>query len=1114
VLSDSLNAAQREAVEHVEGPLLILAGAGSGKTRVLTHRIAHLLEQGLAEPEEILAITFTNKASREMKERVSELIGAEAKGMWVSTFHAFCSRILRAQADKLGYKREFTIYDAADQQRLIKRCIIDLNKDPKRFNPRAFQGQISTAKNSLLSADDYLRQTEGYMAENIAEVYDLYQKRLYENNAMDFDDLLMNTVSLFEMFSDVRERYRNKFRYIHVDEYQDTNHAQYKLVNALAGDPSHRRLCVVGDDDQCLVEGTRVTMADRTERAIEEIKPGDEVLSGYGSGEFRGAKVMRVHEHHGAREGVEITTEAGHKLVSTPEHVHFAGYRLGLASQRHFTYLMYREDTGYRLGTTQVYTKGQKKPMVGLSQRLMHEHGDALWVISTHESENEARLEEYVLSLRHQLPTLPFVPRKKNSLDGAGGLVHDGRYLDRVFCAFDTEAGARRLLEERGLSHEHPHYRPRSRDSKRRNVVVTLCGDRRGRTPMHRISMVGNDEAGREALESAELSVRPVKAGSGSWRHETASKSYGDLQGTVGLISGKFDRVNVTCNARLGRVEEGAASSSLPFVQAASVMPGMAMFDADGGYDTVASVERVTLDRPVYDLDVEHTHNYVAEGIVTHNSVYSWRGADISNILDFERDYPEAKVVRLEQNYRSTQTILRAANAVVANNASRKAKELWTEGIEGEKIRVHTAADEYAEARYVVSEIERLVEEGSSRDEVAVFYRTNAQSRALEDVLMRERVPYQILGGQKFYERAEIKDAVSYLSVIANPADSVSLERIVNVPKRGLGDTSVAKLREYAARNGISLYDALDEASEAGVSGKAQKACATVRELFEGWRIAAPEIPPSELIGAVLDDSGYRRELREDNTVESEGRLENLAELLNAAAEYEREEPEPTLDGFLQEQALYSESDKLDDASSLAGGGNVTLMTLHSAKGLEYEHAFIVGMEEGTFPHSRSLDEQNDEEERRLAYVGITRAMKTLTLTYAKLRSSWGGDREYQMPSRFLDEIPDEFRSGPAGGSAGASSRQVSRSRETVGRGGWGSAALSSARGPRAGAASRSSDAGSTAAGDGEFAKGDRVRHSKFGEGEVVSVGGGKVVVRFGSEEKTFVPGLAPLSKV
>jgi DNA helicase II / ATP-dependent DNA helicase PcrA len=1103
VLLDSLNPAQREAVVHLEGPLLILAGAGSGKTRVLTHRIAHILEQGLAEPDEILAITFTNKAAREMKERVSELVGPGTKGMWVSTFHAFCSRILRAQADKLGYKREFTIYDSADQQRLVKRCIADLDKDPKRFNPRSFQAQISSAKNLLQTADDYLRQTEGYMAENIAEVYDLYQKRLYENNAMDFDDLLMNTVALFEMFSDVRERYASKFRYIHVDEYQDTNHAQYRLVNLLASDTTHRNLCVVGDDDQCLVQGTKVTMAEGTERAIEEIRPGDKVLSGYGSGEFRGARVTRVHEHRDAREGVAITTESGRRLVSTPEHVHFAGYRLGLAPQQHFTYLMYREDTGYRLGVTQVYTSGQKKPMVGLSQRLLHEHADALWVISTHDSENEARAEEYILSLRHRIPTsFPFVPRKKLE-EAPGGLVHDSEYLARVFAAFDTESGARELLEDRGLSYDHPHYRPRSRDSKRRNVVVTLCGDRQGRTPMHRISMVGNDGVGREALESAGLSARPAKIGSEIWRHETANKNYGSLQGTVGLIERQFGRVNVTCIARLGRVEEGAASNSLPFVRAGSVMPGMTMFDAGGGYETVASVERVTLDRPAYDLDVEHTHNYVAEGLVTHNSIYSWRGADISNILEFERDYPEAKVVRLEQNYRSTQTILRAANAVVANNASRKAKELWTEGIEGEKIRVHTAADEYAEARYVVSEIERLIEGGAAREEIAVFYRTNAQSRALEDVLMRERVPYQIVGGQKFYERAEIKDAVAYLSVIANPADSVSLERIVNAPKRGLGDTSVAKLREYAARNGLSLYDALAEPAEAGVSGKAQKACAAVRELFEGWRVAAREIPPSEIIGAVLDDSGYRRELQEDNTVESEARLENLAELLNAAAEYEREEPEPTLDGFLQEQALYSESDKLDDEARL--GGSVTLMTLHNAKGLEYEHAFIVGMEEGTFPHSRSLDEQNDEEERRLAYVGITRAMKTLTLTYAKLRSSWGGDREYQMPSRFLDEIPDEFRSGVVGAASGV----ASRARPGAGRGGWGSA-LSAASG--GGRGSRSPQAGGS---DGEeFSAGERVRHAKFGEGEIVSAGGGKVVVRFGNEEKTFVPGLAPLSKV
>jgi DNA helicase-2/ATP-dependent DNA helicase PcrA len=417
---------------------------------------------------------------------------------------------------------------------------------------------------------------------------------------------------------------------------------------------------------------------------------------------------------------------------------------------------------------------------------------------------------------------------------------------------------------------------------------------------------------------------------------------------------------------------------------------------------------------------------------------------------------------------------------VVANNASRKAKELWTAGEEGERIRQFTAADDYAEARFVVSEMLRLVDSGASLKDIAVFYRTNAQSRTLEDVLVREGVPYQIVGGVRFYERAEIKDVMAYLSVISNANDSVSLERIINVPKRGLGATSVARLSEHAQRNGISLYDALFEADGAGLTGKALRACAQVRDLFEGWRVAAREVPPSEMVEAVLDESGYKAELEAENTVEAESRLENLAELVNAAAEYERVAGplEATLDGFLQEQALFSEADRL------TGEGRATLMTLHNAKGLEYDHVFVVGMEEGTFPHARSMDEQNLEEERRLCYVGITRARKTLTLSYARVRSTYG-EREYQMPSRFLSEIPERLKAGTV---PGGSAR----------RDGWGGA-------------SRGREHESAAPTD--YSAGERVRHAKFGVGEIVEAQKGKVVVRFGSEERIFVPELAPLSK-
>jgi DNA helicase II / ATP-dependent DNA helicase PcrA len=1077
VLLESLNPTQLDAVKHTEGPLLILAGAGSGKTRVLTYRIAYLLEEGLAAPEEILAITFTNKAAREMKDRVALLVGPESRRMWVSTFHSFCARILRAHAQKLGYKREFTIYDQADQVRLVKRCIVELGKDPKRFNPKSFAAQISSAKNVLMSPEDYLRSTEGYIAENVAEVYDLYQRRLYENNAMDFDDLIMQTVALLEVFPEVRERYQTRFRYIHVDEYQDTNHAQYRLVNILAA--AHRNLCVVGDDDQCLVEGTSVTMADGSERPIEQLEVGDEVLSCYGSGDFRPARITAVSRSNRS-EGVEITTQRGRRLVSTLEHIHFAGYRLGLTPQMHMTYLMWKRGTGFRVGTSRTYTNGRIKPVVGFMQRSRQEHADAAWVVSTHATEGEARASEALLSMRYQLPTLPFVARAGSE----NGLLANQHLIDPVFAGVESETGGQRLLEDVGLRRDAAHYLPQSHTGRRRNVVVTLCGDRRGKTPMHRISMVGRDDEGRMALESVGLKVRPVKQGSSSWRYESCFKDYGVAMETVERIRSVLD-VSVQRVARLGASGDGEVveGKSLPFVSASAVRPGMALFTADGGYDIVEAVERMGLDRPVYDINVEGTHNFVAGGIVTHNSVYSWRGADIRNILDFERDYPEAQVVKLEQNYRSTQTILDAANAVVANNASRKAKELWTAGPEGERIRIYTAVDEYAEARFVVSEIERLMDSGVSPRGIAVFYRTNAQSRALEDVLVREGVPYQIVGGVRFYERAEIKDAMAYLSVISNPSDAVALERIINVPKRGLGSTSVARLQDHARRAGITLYEALGEADAVDLTGGAKKACRAVLGHFEGWRVAAQEVLPAELIGAVLDESGYREELEAERTIEAEARLENLEELINAAREYERYEPEPTLDGFLQEQALYSEQDALNTE-----GGSVTLMTLHNAKGLEFGHVFVVGMEEGTFPHARSLDEQNLEEERRLCYVGITRAKETLTLSYAKLRSSWG-EREYQMPSRFLSEIPEKLKAGTIPSTS-------------TGRGGWGMALPS--RGEPEGATS----------GVATYRAGERVRHAKFGVGEVVEAGGGKVVVRFGTQERIFVPEIAPLSKV
>jgi DNA helicase II / ATP-dependent DNA helicase PcrA len=637
-LLEGLNPPQREAVAHGGGPLLVLAGAGSGKTRVLTHRVAYLVATGQAQPSEILAITFTNKAAGEMRGRVEGLVGRIVRLMWVMTFHSACARILRAEAERLGYTKRFSIYDEADSVRLVRRCLDELSIDPKRFSPRAIKSQISKAKNQLFDAAAYREQVGSFFEQTAADAYELYEKRIHEMNAVDFDDLLFRTVNVLELFPDVADRYRRTFRWILVDEYQDTNHAQYRLLQLLAGE--ERNVCVVGDDDQ---------------------------------------------------------------------------------------------------------------------------------------------------------------------------------------------------------------------------------------------------------------------------------------------------------------------------------------------------------------------------------SIYGFRGADINNILDFERDFPGAHVVKLEQNYRSTQTILSAANAVVSHNKGRKPKELWTDSGEGEPVHVAELDDEHAEGRFVAAEIERLRDEhGISPREVAVFYRTNAQSRVLEDTLVRFKVSYQVIGGTKFYERAEIKDALAYLTLVVNPADSVSFARVVNSPKRGIGQTTVGRVVAHANTMGepVTEIAAVPELVP-GLGPPAVKALDRFASIVERLRELAEHTSVGDLLESTLQETGYFEALEAERTIEAQGRLENLHELIGVAREFdanwEGERGVAGLAEFLQQLSLYSEQDGLRETEEL-----VTLMTLHNAKGLEYPVVFLIGCEEGVFPHSRSIEEGNLEEERRLCYVGITRAERRLYVTYARTRTLYGA-RSYNMPSRFIDELPAEL---------------------------------------------------------------------------------------------------------
>jgi len=870
-----LNEPQREAVTHGDGPLLILAGAGSGKTRVLTHRLAWLVHSGRASHQEVLAITFTNKAAQEMRGRVELLLGRRTRGMWVMTFHAACARMLRAEAPRLGYTRQFTIYDQADARRLTKRCLEELDVDTKRFTPAAVHNQISDAKNKLRSADDVRELVGSKFEEIVGDVYDAYEREMLRMNAMDFDDLLVRAVNVLELFGEVRERYQQTFRYVLVDEYQDTNHAQYRWLQLLAGE--HRNLAVVGDDAQCLVAGTRVRMGDGSLRRIEDVAPGDEVLSGHGGGEFRPARVTAVHRSDDRREGVAITTRGGRRIVSTPEHTHFAGHR------------------------------------AGVERRVAQPHAE--------------------------------------KVDARRGVV---------------------LLER---------------------------------------------------------------------------------------------------EARLG-----ADGGALPFCFAEDVGPGMVMFTEDGAYDVVERVERVALDRPVHDLDVEGTHNFVAEGLVTHNSVYSFRGADIRNILDFQDDFPDATVVKLEQNYRSTQTILDAANAVIRNNRGQIPKDLWTEVGQGDPIRVRELDDERAEARFVVGDIQRLIDEGVSRQEIAVFYRTNAQSRVIEDVLVQRDIGYQVVGGTKFYERAEIKDALAYLTLLGNPQDVVAFTRIANTPRRGIGQTSLSRVTAFATAMEMSVWDAAAEpAAVPSLGAAAIKAFRRFMGTMEGLRErAADGVPVGDLLEAVLHETGYIEALEAERTFEAQGRLENLTELVNTAREFDAtaDPGEDTLDVFLQQVALVADADTREDE------GLVTLMTLHNAKGLEYEIVFITGFEDGVFPHSRALDEGALEEERRLCYVGITRAKRELTLTYARQRMVFGS-QQYGLRSRFLDEIPFEL----------TDREQADLVRQPGARVSW--------------AASRVEAPPPEAV---DFRIGQDVAHAAFGDGVVTGIEpGGIVVIRFardGSERK------------
>ena len=1060
-----LNDRQLEAVTLPYESALILAGAGSGKTRVLTTRIAWLIQTGQVSPQGLVAVTFTNKAAKEMLTRISAMLPINTRGMWVGTFHGLCNRLLRAHYREAGLPQLFQILDTQDQLALVKRLMKGLNIDEERYPPRQVQWFIASNKEEGRRA----AQVEPYddFSRRMREVYVAYEEQCQREGVVDFAELLLRAYELLSRNEPLRVHYQGRFRHILVDEFQDTNRLQYQWLKLLAasGGSVENVIFAVGDDDQCLARGTRIAMADGSSKRIEMVRAGERVMACFGKGDFRAADVTAVFKRRGKRPLVRIVTQSGRKLVSTPEHTHFAGYLLGEAPQSYFTYLMHKRGAGYRLGTSQIYTKKQREPMLGFKQRALQEHADALWIVGVHASENEARFQEILLSLRYGLPTLPFVPRKGKAMKG---LVHDAQYIGRLYRAVDTHAAAVRLMTDFDIEPDEPHHIPRSRNSSRRNVLITLCGDNRGKTVLHRICVVGNDPDGRRALQALGLTVRPAKKQSQSWRFETSNQDFGKLMAVAQAVQRKLGE-NIVFKA-------GFHSTPLPFTHARAVRPGMVMIGNDGKLDVVkAVVHERARDTMVFDLNVSRAHNFIANGLVTHNSIYAFRGASSANMQDLQRDFAVEKVIKLEQNYRSHGNILDAANALIHHNRKRLGKNLWTSEGKGEPLRVYEAATDIEEAIFIVDEVRALHAEGVALANMAVLYRSNAQSRVLEHALFSAALPYRVYGGLRFFERQEIKHALAYLRLLARNDDDGAFLRVANFPTRGIGARSFEQLQELARARGASLWGA---ACANALSGKAAASVAAFVKMIEAMRETTQGLPLAETIEHVIEASGLTAHYKSER--EGADRLENLAELVNAAATFVAEtavqpagegagidEPDE-LTAFLAHAAL-----EAGEHQAQAGSDALQLMTAHAAKGLEFHAVFLSGLEEGLFPHENSLNEADGvEEERRLMYVALTRARRRLHLSFAQSRMLHGQTR-YGIPSRFFQEIPEALM------------RRINRGFESV------ALAHHRTRGSRIAADPALGAAAAVAADRGApWRVGQNVVHPKFGVGVIVNAEG------------------------
>ncbi len=980
-LIEVLDERQLEAVTTSSKHTLVLAAAGSGKTRVLTYRIAHLIDEGI-EPRNMMAVTFTNKAADEIKERIERLIGSHAAAIWAGTFHSICAKILRRHWPE---ELDFTIIDDSDSRRIVREVIHNLDKD-KEHKASIAASHISRYKADLISPAECTRQASNRYEHSIAEIYREYDEYCQRINVLDFDDLIMRTVMLFRDNPELCSRYQQRFAHVLVDEYQDVNTAQHELTRILTGDGS---VFAVGDDFQCLLPSTPVRTINGN-KEIKDITEDTDLLVASGHGTTTVAKPDKVMSKQYSGPMITITTESGRVISGTPEHCMFA--RFDPNPSLHFVYLMYDRKLGYRIGRTSGVRMGKTGVVNGYKARLTQEGADALWILKTCNSLEVAVYWESYYSIEYGIPNYVFKAK------GRDGIALSQQSIDSLFLSIDTRKNAARLMEDLMLDPSVPHHVPQAttrmgRESKKLNFV--MFGSKRSDynySHPHELSFSTiHDSYAKAAAKYINVNrKKATNSGTRYWNGRLTTRDYDKCWNKINHIRGVVEDLSVEINTKL-------TDKKYSFMPLSHIREGMHVPVESNGHITE---ERVIATRVqnyhglVYDISIPSYRNFIADGIVVHNSIYMFRGSEMSHIINFNNDYSDVQIFTMDQSYRCTKNIVAAANNVIAQNTNQHAKDLWSNRKNGGPIHLSKAQNVYAEAEGVRRQVNDLLSSGHNYRDIAILYRTRIQSEPIEYELNRAGIPCVVLSSLKFYDRMEIKDIAAYVSAIFAPDDDTAIGRIINVPRRGIGNITVNKLKALARRNRVSLYQAMRMRDDTDIDPQANRKVGEFLELMDRM-ISQSYRTPYELVNLVLNSTGYEEHLHRFH--DASNRRTNIEQLKNIAIEYS--EVEDFLDRFrLATDAEIPNAEK--DA--------VKLMTCHAAKGLEFKIVFVVGLDDKLFPHHNAKDNAEVEEERRLFYVAITRAKDELYLSYSTTRGK-GRTLSATRPSRFLRDIPQSL---------------------------------------------------------------------------------------------------------